>query len=297
MLRQGELVTTGKGSIHRSTNDAEIFFITNPGPEESVKSISCEFTSSKPQLWDAYTGKIYDAAPLTKAADGLMTVSVNLKPSQSMFVVFDKTKGLVRRAEKLFVPEDSRAETVTGNWDVLFKPATMDPEFEVKDFSLADFSSSDNADIRYFAGTAVYSKTVDINPGKGGSRVLLDLGEMNDIAAVKINGKDAGVLWNPPYIRDISEYLRSGKNTLEIEVSVNWANRLIGDECCKPDVEWHEKAPGEWALTAFPDWLVNGTERPSKGRKAFSNYTYYTSSSPLEKAGLAGPVRLIFQER
>ncbi len=118
---------------------------------------------------------------------------------------------------------------------------------------------------------------------------------MNDIAVLKVNGRNIGVLWNPPYLGDVTDYLKPGRNLIEIEVSVNWANRLIGDERYDADLEWHSKSPSEWALTAFPRWMTDGGQRPSENRKTFANYTYYTASSRLQQAGLAGPVRIVYE--
>jgi hypothetical protein len=126
-------------------------------------------------------------------------------------------------------------------------------------------------------------------------RTVLDLGEMNDIAEVRVNGKSAGVLWYPPYRADITELLVAGENNLEILVTTNWANRLIGDEQEPADFEWG-KDRGEKmgrAMLAYPDWFVKNQPRPSQGRKTFSVWYYYRKDSPLKPAGLVGPVRLV----
>jgi hypothetical protein len=50
-----------------------------------------------------------------------------------------------------------------------------------------------------------------------------------DIAEVKVNGKSAGLTWAPPYRVDVTAALKPGTNRLEIAVTNQWTNRLMGD--------------------------------------------------------------------
>jgi hypothetical protein len=102
----------------------------------------------------------------------------------------------------------------------------------------------------------------------------------------------------PPYSADITSLLKKGDNLLEILVTTNWANRLIGDEQEPADFEWG-KDRGEnlgRAMLAYPDWFINNQPRPSQGRKTFSVWNYYRQDSPLKPAGLLGPVRLVTEQ-
>ena len=59
----------------------------------------------------------------------------------------------------------------------------------------------------YFSGTAVYKKNFKLgNDDLSSDKLALSLGEMNDIAKVIINGKDAGVWWYPPYKKDVTNF-------------------------------------------------------------------------------------------
>ena len=130
------------------------------------------------------------------------------------------------------------------------------------------------------------------------TKILLDLGKVNDIVELRINKKDAGILWYPPYKADITRFLKAGKNRIEIKVTNNWANRLIGDEQYPADFEWGQDrgiTMGR-ALKEFPEWVINKQPRPSQGRKTFNIWYYYRQDSPLKPAGLVGPVIIIKQE-
>ena len=85
---------------------------------------------------------------------------------------------------------------------------------------------------------------------------------------------------------------------MEIAVTNNWANRLIGDEQHPADFEWgvdRGESMGR-AMKAFPEWFLNGIPRPSEGRKTFNIWYYYRQDSALQPAGLVGPVRIVGQE-
>lgn len=58
---------------------------------------------------------------------------------------------------------------------------------------------------------------------------MLDLGNVQDLASVEVNGKYLGVLWTVPFRIDISSAIKPGNNTLKIGVTNLWVNRLVGD--------------------------------------------------------------------
>jgi hypothetical protein len=125
--------------------------------------------------------------------------------------------------------------------------------------------------------------------------VLLDLGDLHDIAEIRLNGSHWQVSWHAPYQLDLTPHLTPGSNLVEIAVTTNWANRLIGDEQEPADFEWGRDRGEKMgrAMLAYPDWFLRDLPRPSAGRKTFSIWYYYRQHSPLKPAGLLGPVRLI----
>jgi hypothetical protein len=169
--------------------------------------------------------------------------------------------------------------------------------FQLEFTTLIDFANHHDPAVRYFAGTATYRRSLDIAADAltGSQRVVLELGELHDIAGLRVNGKYAGILWHPPYSADITTMLEAGENQLEISVTNNWANCLIGDEQEPADFQWGEDrglGMGR-AMRAYPDWFVKNQPRPSQGRKTFSVWYYYRHDSPLKPAGLIGPVRFV----
>jgi hypothetical protein len=55
---------------------------------------------------------------------------------------------------------------------------------------------------------------------------LLNLGKVCESARVWINGKDAGILWSIPFTAKIGKFLKTGTNTIEVEVANLMANRI-----------------------------------------------------------------------
>lgn len=297
LLQQGRLNDIYDNVAHRVLDDGDIFFVNNLTGEKFVSEMRFEAVSSTPQLWDADKGTIRNVRSFS--TDGTSTtLTVSLNPDESVFVVFPDRCDY----DELVLPDykvlASDVSTVAGSWEVNFEPK-LDKPFTRTYSELKDFSEDDAPEIRYFSGTATYVKDVEIASEalRADRRLLLDLGELNDIAEVKINGKDAGVAWYPPFIVDITDLAVSGINRVEIAVSNNWANRLIGDEQYPADFEWGEDRGVNMgrAMKAFPEWFIDNTQRPSEGRKTFNIWYYYRQDSKLQPSGLLGPIRLVEQ--
>ena len=186
----------------------------------------------------------------------------------------------------------SPPQTITGPWQVTFDPKWGGPAESVAFAELTDWSKRAEDGIKYFSGTAVYKNVFNFqstirNPK---SKILLNLGSVEVMARVKINGKNCGIVWKPPYRVDVTDVVHTGQNELEIAVVNLWVNRLIGDEQLPIDAEWKDFE----TLLAWPAWFTNGTSRPS-GRYTFTSCRHYRKDTPLIPSGLLGPVMLTVQ--
>ena len=188
------------------------------------------------------------------------------------------------------------AVEIRGPWKVSFPPNLGAPA-EVALPELISLHRHAQGGVKYFSGTARYSKSFSVAAGAttGGKRLYLDLGRVEVVAQVKVNGKDLGVLWKPPYRLDITEAIRAGDNDLEVLVTNLWPNRLIGDEDLPPENEYATTGMfgfGGGAIQKLPDWYVQGKPKPPGGRVTFTTWKHYSKDSPLLESGLLGPVRL-----
>ncbi len=177
-----------------------------------------------------------------------------------------------------------------GGWNVQFDPKWAGPPAPVRFEQLEDWTKRPEEGIKYFSGTAVYEKEFEIPASyKGaGHRLWLDLGRVEVIAEVEVNGKNLGILWKPPFAADMTDAIKPGKNTVKVRVTNLWPNRLIGDEHLPADCEY----TAEGALKAFPEWLTKKTARTS-GRVTFATWRHWKAEDPLLPSGLLGPVRLV----
>jgi hypothetical protein len=189
---------------------------------------------------------------------------------------------------KAAVTRMAAGEEVAGPWELRFPPNLGAPESVILD-QLISWTKHDDPGVKYFSGTATYVKRIDIPPAllQKGNVLMLDLGTVREIAELKLNGKDLGILWKPPFRVDITDAAKAGANDLEVRVTNLWPNRLIGDEQLPPDADHN---PGG-AIRAWPEWLLQGTPRPS-GRIAFTTWQHWHRDSPLIESGLLGPVTL-----
>ncbi|HET6382110.1 MAG TPA: glycosyl hydrolase [Armatimonadota bacterium] len=154
--------------------------------------------------------------------------------------------------------------TLAGPWTVRFDPRWGGPAKVIFD-RLVDWTKRPEAGIKYYSGTATYQTQFQIPAGwtAGGKVVSLDLGQLKNLAGVRLNGHDLGVLWKPPFRTDVTGLIRPGANTVEVSVTNLWANRLIGDS----------GLPANQRVT----WTTNNPYHPD---------------SPLQESGLLGPVTL-----
>jgi len=177
---------------------------------------------------------------------------------------------------------------VTGPWQVQFPADWGAPDHVALD-KLISWSDHGDPGVKYFSGVATYTRTVNIPAEMLGNdrRLYLDLGNVQVMAQVTLNGKDLGTAWKPPYRVDITDAAQPGENALELKVANLWVNRLIGDEQLPED----SGRDPEGSLQEWPRWLNEGAPSPA-GRYTFTTWRLWTKDAPLQPSGLLGPVVL-----
>lgn len=328
-------VTTPGADIRttaRKDGETDIFFLANTSNEARDFTGSFRVDGKLPEFWQPLDGTSR-AAAVWKTTAGRTDLPMHLDAHESIFVVFrkpapsdhaveiataDKTVYTARVGEDGKVAVRSagtcRGEIVfasgkrapfalealapiplAGPWQVGFAPVVGAPA-KATFPELRSWSENADPNIKYFSGTATYSKELRLDPPRPGQRYILDLGTVHEMAAIKVNGRAMGVVWYPPFRIDVTSALKAGENKLEIQVTNTWANRLIGDEQEPEDAQWDEwegfRDFGGYCLKVYPDWFVKNQPRSSQGRKCFVTYNYFKKDAPLLPAGLLGPVQL-----
>lgn len=279
----------GLSYLHRRVGEAEIYFVSHQ--EDRVREVACTFRVSgrQPELWNPETGAIRDLPKFTEQ-DGRITVPLRFEPMQSWFVVFRRAAAppAPRAAAGTNFPTRRELTGVSGPWRVSFDPKWGGPQEEVTFAQLTDWSKHADLRIHYYSGTAIYRTTFRLAAlAPSDSTLLLDLGAVEVMARVRVNGRDCGIAWKPPYVVDITSAARAGENMLEIDTVNLWINRLIGDEQLPLDGNWKDFE----TLLEWPDWFKQGAARPS-GRFTFTSARHYQKDTPLVSSGLLGPVQL-----
>ena len=223
------------------------------------------------QIWDMQTGERY-ILPL--ADDGSYTF--DLGPVEAVLVVFEKgysprrfaslrggtTKQSRGKADTLdcFVPRNDKYEDLSANWDIELCHSLMKDTVSTHFDTLFDLKDSET--YQHFCGTIIYRKIIHFDKDVARNvSTILDLGLVEGVSEVIVNGQSAGVRYYGRRLYDLSPFLAEGQNDLEIRVITTMGNYL-------------KTLSREENLTT---WLyVNHPKR----------------DQPLQPMGIIGPVKL-----
>ncbi|MFM2083094.1 MAG: hypothetical protein RL380_1785 [Verrucomicrobiota bacterium] len=247
--------------IHRRDGDVEIYFVANRATNAMNAACTFRVSGKVPELWNAVTGEQQAAGGFTEH-DGCTTVALEFAPCGSWFVLFRDSTTKYTKVET----ELKTLTELTGAWTVSFATNWGGSGFVTFD-SLVSWPTRPEPGIKFYSGTAIYKKTFELSDSTRrtpNSALLLDLGNVHELAEVRVNGKSYGVVWTPPFRVDITKAVKPGTNTLEVEVVNFWPNRIIGDAALPP-----------------------------AQRLTRTNVRKLTKDTPLMESGLLGPVRVL----
>jgi hypothetical protein len=287
--------------VHRVDGATDIYFVRNTSAQDVDAVARFRVVGRTPEIWSALDGTV--APQMYSKTTGEQTsVPLHLAPHGSVFVVFARSAGLHvtevlkdgKEVESVEATGDEpngfvlhhadageyRLKLSNGNeltaqvdglrsvdlpasqWTIAFQADRGAPEGPQRLENFQSWTESPDAGVRYFSGTAKYRTDVDVRRAAG-ERVYLSLTDVREICTVRINGKRADTLWARPYRLDITDRLVQGRNSVELDVTNLWPNRIIGD--------------------AQPSATRTYTK---------TNIRKYTASSPLLPSGLIGPVSI-----
>lgn len=270
----------------RRVGGTDFFFLLNLGEEDQDYDLAFAARGHAPELWDPVTGTTRPMASQLQT-NGTTAVTIRLMAGESAFLAFDP-----KYTFKQPVPVTRfRAQDLTGPWAIAFDPL-YSGRATIKTDTLFDLRTSEDPEIKHFSGKATYRHTFNWS-GKmtEGERILLDLGQVEVTASVKLNGRDIGTVWTSPNQLDITAAVMRGENTLEIEVANLWVNRLIGDEMLE-DTSGFVKAE-RWPKNTMVKWYSDNQPLPPGSRRTFTTQDFFAADDPLVPSGLIGPVQLI----
>jgi len=227
-LKPDVLITGAKNKIlyrHRQNADQDIYWLNNRGAEPTDAEVSFRISGKVPELWNPQTGKTERVS--YKIVDGRTIIPLKFESWDAYFIVF-KGKAATQNYTKA-ATNNQLIKEIAGTWKVDFNNKKVDFK------SLDSWAENDDADIKYFSGTATYDNTFSLPTVDKSGKYVIDLGDVKNIAEVIVNGKNVGTTWKKPFKLDISEAVKAGENTIQIKVTNLWVNRLIGD--AQPDAK------------------------------------------------------------
>lgn len=247
--------------MHRQAGDDDIYFVANHSNEPVSFTAAFRIPDRFPQAWNPENGMI-TALPGYKRDKARTLVPISLEANSSLFVVFRKQRA--NGTPPMLVNTTPVWKILKGAWTVTFDPAGGAPA-KVDFPHLISWTNAADPGIKNYSGTAVYKQSIDLRSVPTG-RVLLDLGKVEVVASVRINGHECGTLWKEPYALDVTGFLQAGQNQIEIKVANLWVNRLIAD-----------------------------AGLPAADRISWASFNPYKPTDKLLPSGLLGPVSLRLQ--
>ena len=295
----GPVLGTSRWDMAPDGRVMEVFFVANVST--NGVSFAADFRAKgQAELWYPGTGETEFLKPVDPV-DGYVRLPMKLGPQESVFVTFRDGAAWPESRRH----ESARSRPVEGTWSVSFEPGRGAPASALTMEKLYSWSDSAIPGVRYFSGTATYRVRFALTKDEAKTVRKISLGDVRDIARVRLNGRDLGVAWYEPFEVATCNAAKEGDNELEVEVTNGWHNRLLGDHLAEgDDCEWGPARKHQSdmegtrtfcgrGLKRIPDWAWNADgSRPSTNRVAFTSWDYFTGDESPRPSGLLGPVCL-----
>lgn len=213
-----------------SNADSTQYFITNLGNRFHQSWITLSATG-RVTRYDPLTNQV-DALPIRKGQNGQNEVYLQLEPGQSCFLNVSRgTPIYTALTHQQLAVSSSSAKSITlqNPWQIKFgngNPVQKHVPMSATLPKLVSWTTlPDSAD--YFSGTAQYTTTFDLPAGAATTAYTLDLGDVREVAEVRLNGQPLGTAWCIPFRLTIpTNRLKPRDNKLEIAVTNLSANYM-----------------------------------------------------------------------
>jgi hypothetical protein len=220
---------------HRKTDKLNIYFIRNKTGQPIAEECEFRVISEQPEYWDPVTSQQYKIKD-AKIMNGKTKLKLQLPPNGSCFIIFNSES---RKLPEYNRPAGGQIAEIKSPWTLSF-PEKWGAPASIKFNELISWTDHIEDGIKFFSGTASYSNNFFISKEAIAKKnpITINLGEVLDVAEIFVNGKSVGILWTSPFSINIQDYVREGKNNLEIKVTNMWINRLTGDMNLPPDKKY-----------------------------------------------------------
>lgn len=247
--------------VHHKAGDVDFYWVNNRNARVEELEAAFRVEGKSAEIWDPVTGSIEKVS--YSIENGITKIPLHLESNDAVFVVFR----IKSSKNSVLIPanQEKTLSTIEGPWNITFQEKRGAPSKAVFE-ALTQWNENSEPGIKYFSGTATYSKNINAADEwfTDGGEIWLDLGSVKNLAEVVLNGKSLGIVWKTPFRMNITDALKTGDNQLEVKVTNLWVNRLIGDQ--QPD---------------------------AKEKITYTTQVFYRADAPLKPSGLLGPVQIV----
>ncbi|MDZ7637642.1 MAG: glycosyl hydrolase [Bryobacterales bacterium] len=251
------------GVVHRRDEDRDIYFVSNGSESKLRSAVTIRAAAAGLEHWDAISGKV-SSLPFERTKDGRTKLTLELGPWESAVLVAKAQPSMAPPAPRPLAFLESAQTIALEDWDL-----SRDGDDAVIPLPDGPVDWETVNPWRNYAGVGNYSAYARIpSPGRDeGFRYILDLGDLEVSAEVRVEGKHAGFVLLPPWRLDITAFLYPGRSRIEIRVANLWSNAVK-------------------AMPAAPSAI------PGPGYSV-TDVLYGPTERPQQRSGLIGPVRLL----
>ncbi|WP_169802890.1 glycosyl hydrolase [Sphingobium herbicidovorans] len=227
--------------VQRRIDGRTVTFVHNRGEAQRQVAVALPGMGGVTR-WDALDGSI---APVSAKAVGQATEApLTLSAGESALLVLDpetqpETITTPVAVDSMALPADGWRLRVDGH--AARKPYVHDfGSTTLKDWQQVP-------ELTRFAGSGTYSRSINVDAGwlTKGTKLVLDLGQVHDIATVTVNGQSLPPLFSAPFRVDVTGLLRAGKNDLSVAVANVPHNGMIDPK--DPTYKKLKPAPAGWS--------------------------------------------------
>jgi len=219
-----DVLGAGNQWLHRTEKGADWYFLCADKESEFHNTVSFNNTG-RVEIWNPVNGKTEEVP--VRVEKGRTLIDIDMKTAECLFVVFNHDN---RPSQAKEWKDAGNQDISSQEWTVTF-PSGWGIDQPITTTQLLPWKELvTNGEGRAFSGTATYSTTLNVNKYDKKARYNLQLGRVDMIAVVRVNGQEMGTLWTEPYQVDITEALHKGQNQVEIDVTSSWFNRLVYDD-------------------------------------------------------------------
>lgn len=274
----GRAQSDGLTFIHKRVEDTDIYFVCNLEPTRIATEVSFRVAGKAPMKWDAVTGAITPVARF-QTEGNFTKMPLEFEPWESAFFVF--SSGTAKPSAPAASPALPAPLPIAGTWQMKLAGYGFE-EFATNTPALASWTDSPRT--AHFSGTGRYEIEFALPADKlvPGAKLMLDLGQVGNIAEVELNGQAVGVSWLAPHRLDITKAAKPGANKLVVHVTNTLINYVTG-----------LKDPPEVPADLQPRLGKSNLEVYEHSRLAYREMR----ETDLPPSGLIGPVKLIWKDQ